>query len=145
MNTWISEIMFASPEYDESVDLRTRVLRVPLKMSFEIKDLAVEYKEWHLGCYSEAGKLLGCLILKPLTDKLVKMRQVAVEPEFQGMKIGQKLVQASEEFAKAQKCIKIELNARAPVIPFYQKLGYSLIGEPFYEVGIEHGKMIKEL
>lgn len=145
MNTWISEIMFASPEYDESVDLRTRVLRVPLKMSFEIKDLAVEYKEWHLGCYSEAGQLLGCLILKPLTDTLVKMRQVAVEPDYQGMKIGQKLVQASEAFAKAQNCSKIELNARAPVIPFYQKLGYSLIGEPFYEVGIEHGKMIKDL
>ena len=78
-------------------------------------------------------------------DGYYKMRQVAVGAEWQGRGVGRKLVEASEMLARFLHISKIELNARATAIPFYSKLSYTKIGEPFVEVGIEHLKMEKLL
>jgi len=37
------------------------------------------------------------------------------------------------------------LHARSPVVEFYQKSGYAIIGESFEEVGIQHFRMQKVL
>lgn len=40
---------------------------------------------------------------------------------------------------------RVVLHARENAIEFYTKLGYSVVGEWFQEVGIPHKKMIKSL
>ena len=37
------------------------------------------------------------------------------------------------------------LHARQVAVPFYERLGYSIVGEPFEEVSIPHFKMEKGL
>ncbi|MBD0374701.1 MAG: GNAT family N-acetyltransferase, partial [Flavisolibacter sp.] len=37
------------------------------------------------------------------------------------------------------------MHARNPVIEFYKKCGYTIVGEEFFEVGIAHHKMQKQL
>jgi predicted GNAT family N-acyltransferase len=37
------------------------------------------------------------------------------------------------------------LHARATAVPFYLRLGYTVVGEPFEEVGIPHRGMEKAL
>ncbi len=138
-------IEFATPEYDEAVKLRYNVLREPLGLDFMPEFLAVEYKDTHLACYDERYTLLGCLILSTTTSGYFKMRQVAVADEWQGRGVGRKLVEASETLARSLHIPKIELNARATAIPFYSKLYYTKVGEPFMEVGISHLKMEKLL
>lgn len=133
-----------SAEYAEELNLRNRILRVPLGMNLFEENLEKEKNDFHLGAFAE-GRLVGVLILTPLSDRVLKMRQVAVDSDFQGRGVGKGLVRFSEIFAVQKGFSKFELNARQPAVPFYKGLGYCPAGKEFFEVGIPHLKMEKEL
>lgn len=139
------EIPYGSPAYDESIKLRDAILRQPLKLHFFKKDLAAEYDSHHLVCYDDDFNLLACLVMKPLAEGKVKMRQVAVDPNYQNKKIGTRLVDFSEKFSLEKGFTEIVLNARVTAVPFYKRLGYKVYGDLFQEVGIDHNSMKKEL
>ena len=73
------------------------------------------------------------------------MRQVAVAENRQKQGIGQRLVAYSETWAQRNAFEKMTLHARETAVPFYLKLGYTTVGERFFEVGIPHFKMEKSL
>lgn len=141
----IRQIEFGTPEYDEAVRLRYDILRRPLGLEYTPEQLAAEYSEIHLAAFDAAGRLIAYLNLTPVAPDIVKMRQVAVESVLQGKGIGKLLVGASEQLAKHLGYKEISLHARDTAVPFYLKLGYERVGEPFEEVTIPHFKMRKNL
>ena len=145
MDLYFIEIQFATPEYDELVQLRTKILRKPLGLEFTIDQLSNEYNDFHFGIYNQELKLLGGMIFNNTGNNTLKMRQVAVDDVCQNKGIGKFMVKQSEEWAKEKGFKKIELNARDTAIPFYQSLGYEAEGEIFIEVSIHHLKMVKNL
>lgn len=140
-------VEFATPEYDELVRLRYDVLRAPLGLEFYAEDLAKEYADVHLAAYTEDFELLGGLLLRsdPARPQTAWMKQVAVRADAQGQGVGKRLVGAFEAHAKQLGFNEVQLNARDVAVPFYLKLDYALVGEPFEEVGIPHRKMRKDL
>lgn len=141
----IAQIEFATPEYDEAVRLRYEVLRRPLGLEFTPEQLAAEYSDIHLAAYDTSGQLIGYLCLTPLDESNVKMRQVAVHPDWQGKGVGRKLVEASETLARHSGFKTMLLHARDVAVPFYLRLDYHTVGEQFEEVTIPHFKMEKKL
>ncbi|MEO5929221.1 MAG: GNAT family N-acetyltransferase [Candidatus Kapaibacterium sp.] len=137
-------IAHRSPAYEETVALRDDILRRPLGLSFTPEQLGGEGADYHLACYLD-GALAGCLILTPIDDNALKMRQVAVAEEMQGKGVGRALVERSEEIGREKGFREIILNARETAVPFYDRLRYERIGERFEEVGIPHWKMRKSL
>lgn len=138
-------IEYASPEYDESVALRYEVLRKPLGLQFSAEQLSAEWSDMHLAAFDEQGKIVGILLLTPLNDHTVKMRQVAVLPSCQGKGVGQAMVDYAEELARSKGFSHISLHARETAVPFYLKLSYEIMGDRFEEVGIPHFKMEKKI
>ena len=137
---------FGSDLQIASITLRDLVLRQPLGLKFVQSDLDAEHDSIHIGYVDDQNVIHGILILKPVDDKIVKMRQVAVHPSLQGKGIGQQLVYSSEQIASEQLgAAKMILHARDVAVPFYLKLGYDIEGDEFYEVGIRHFKMVKAL
>ena len=136
---------FGSDEYKLLVGLRDFVLRKPLNLVFTKEQLDAEENEIHIGYWSEDDNPLGVLLLRPLENGVIKMRQVAVHPHQQGRGIGQLLVEYSENYAKNLGYSIMELNARLEAVPFYEKLNYIKKGEQFTEVNIPHFKMVKDL
>jgi predicted GNAT family N-acyltransferase len=136
---------YGTPEYDESVALRYDVLRKPLNLLFKSEDLASEFDSIHLGVYNAQLMLLGSLILKPLSEDELKMRQVAVASSWQNKGVGSRLVIEAEKLAINQGYRIISCHARKTAVPFYLRLHYEIVGEEFQEVGIPHFKMIKKL
>ncbi len=141
----ISEIEFGTPEYDESIRLRTDILRRPLGLTFDPAALALEYRDFHLGCYDDDWKLVGCLVLTPVSEQIIKMRQVAVAADAQRKGIGARLVHAAEEYARRKGWYTIMCHARQEAIPFYIRMGYAATGPEFTEVNIPHRRMEKLL
>ena len=135
---------FGSPEQLASIELRKRVLRWPLGLDFTPEQLAAEMNEFHLLAL-DGDQLIACLVLTPQSKDTIKMRQVAVEPDWQGKGVGKKLVEFSERIAREKGFSKMVLNARDTAVPFYLKLDYEIEGEPFEEVTIPHRRMVKEL
>ncbi len=141
----ISQIEFATPEYDEAVHLRYEVLRRPLGLEFTPEQLAAEYADIHLAAFDAAGRITGYLCLTPVAGgQELKMRQVAIDPAWQGKGVGTQLVAASEELARQLGFQKMILHARETAVPFYLRLGYTIVGDRFEEVTIPHFKMEKK-
>lgn len=139
------EFPFASIFYDESIALRNDILRVPLGLEFESKDLSLEFNQIHLGCFSYSLELLACLVMVPISDGNIKMRQVAVVEAMQGKGLGTYIVQQTEQYCKENGYQKIILNARETSVSFYLRMDYKKIGNKFTEVNIPHYKMYKNL
>ncbi len=138
------EVPYGSALYQKSVELRDVILRKPLGLQFSKKDLAKEVTDHHLVCI-EGEEVIGVILLRPVTDNHFKMRQVAVAESFQYKGIGTKLVDFCETFCNENGVKKISMHARNKAIPFYERLDYYTVGDLFYEVGIPHFKMEKEL
>jgi len=132
------------PEYWLSLILRYKILRHPLGLTYSMEDLKKESNDFHLGLFS-GSKLLACQILTPVSDKKIKLRQVAVDDTVQGMGYGSQLQKHCEEFAKKKGFEIMFCHARKVAVPFYEKAGFVVSGEEFQEVGIPHYYMEKNL
>ena len=127
-----------------TVDLRDRILRKPLGLTYTAEQLEAESDSIHVACYFQ-DEVVGCLILEPDGMRNLKMRQVAVSDRHQGLGIGRALVDFSEEYASDNGYDKISMHAREAAVGFYLKLGYEVEGEPFEEVTIPHRSMFKKI
>ena len=138
------EYAFGSAEYRAALQLREAVLRQPLGLTLQPADFTGEEDSFHLGGFVD-GRLVGTLILRPLDRPTLKMRQVAVAPEWQGRGVGTALVVYAEQFAIARGYAVLVAHARGTALNFYRKLGYQEEGEPFLEIGIPHINIRKTL
>jgi len=76
------------------------------------------------------GELVGCYSLIPLNKDTYELGKMAVDPEFQGLKIGQQLLSHAINFAKSNNWKKIILYSNtilAPAIYLYKKYGFKEI------------------
>lgn len=146
MNFLFCRVNYGTAEYEQTVWLRNEILRKPLNLHFSPEQLTAEKDQIHIACFSSiTGQILACLILVPDNSTSVKMRQVAVAADFQQQGLGKKLVNFAENWAIEAGFTLMHCNARDTAVPFYHKLGYTTVGEPFTEVGIKHYYMEKVL
>ena len=71
--------------------------------------------------------------------------RIAVLEDYRGLNFGTMIMNRLEEIALKKGIWKLYLNSQVQAVPFYLKLGYEPVGKNFFEAGIEHVKMIKEL
>ena len=143
MSYQLKWVPHGSDEYGRAVQLRREVLRLPLGLDFTEEELAAEWDQHHLVALL-TGDVVACLALTQL-EAALKMRQVAVATDWQGLGFGRELIVESERFARDRGVEQMVLHARAHVVAFYEKLGYQVQGEEFVEVGIPHWFMHKSL
>jgi Predicted acyltransferase len=74
-----------------------------------------------------------------------KAERVAVLRPYRGEGLGRRLMECVESEARGQGCSRIRLNAQTHVEDFYAKLGYETVSGLFYEAGIPHVEMTKDL
>lgn len=137
-------ITTAHPLYQQVIELRQRVLRAPLGLDIRNDDLQAE-TEQIIFIYEEDNIVKGCVLLQQYDADTFKMRQMAVEASEQGKGIGTELINAADVYAVNFGKSRIMLHARETAIPFYQKSGYEVTGEPLTEVGLPHRIMEKLL
>ncbi len=136
------EVRWNTPEYQEMLSLRNRILRKPLGLDLYEEDLSHEYACRHLAAY-RGGKLVGTLLLELLDSSTVRMKQVAVDELQRGRGIGAGLVRYAEDLCRRDGIRTILVHARRTAEGFYRKIGYQCTSGEFTEVGIPHVKMAK--
>jgi len=147
---WICSVVHPQQEkpMKEIINLRHKILREPLGLSFTDDELLLESRNSYFLAISdiESEDLIGTLLLQIVDDPAqLKMRQVAIRSDLQRMGYGRQLVLFSEDFAKSKNIKRLVLHARKSALPFYVSLGYSFKDECFIEVGIEHYYMWKDI
>jgi predicted GNAT family N-acyltransferase len=95
----------------------------------------------HLVAYA-AGRPVGCARLRSVGDA-AKVERVAVLPDARRHGLGRALMEAAEQAARERGHTRFVLHAQVAVIPFYERLGWRVLGPEFEEAGIPHRKMEK--
>lgn len=145
MNTFNFRIIATgTPAYEAMVALRMAVLLDPIGIPRSYINAEKEAADTLIGAY-EKEHLLGCCILTQVDRDIVQLRQMAVQASQQQKGLGRSLLAYAETIAKAQGYRLLKLHARDNVIPFYQRCGYTAVGDPFFEVGLGHQEMQKSL
>lgn len=137
-------ISVATPAYEEMIALRMQVLLQPIGIPRTYIEPEKEAKDLLLGAY-KGDSLVGCCILTERSETTVQLRQMAVEPSLQKTGIGAALLRFAESTAIGKGYRQIMMHARDNVLSFYKKSGYQICSGVFYEVGIAHHRMIKDL
>lgn len=82
----------------------------------------------------------------PYKDGAAKMQRVAVRSLYRGQGLGRVLMNGLEEAARRAGHSRCLLDSQCHAEGFYRSLGYrTLPGEPFYDAGILHVRMEKDL
>lgn len=71
--------------------------------------------------------------------------RVAVLPQYRGLHLGNELLRCLEEKARELGIPKIALSAQCRVRPFYEKYGYTAMGEAYMDEHCPHIHMEKQL
>jgi predicted GNAT family N-acyltransferase len=144
MQITTKEYSIHSADYQQELDLRNRILRIPLGLQLSEKDTEKDASYIHFGAF-QGDRLIASMALAPVNSEIIRMKQVAVETQCQDTGIGTMLVKEAEKLVASQKYSRMELHAREVAVPFYTKNGYMIQGSLFYEVGIPHYFMFKNL
>ena len=135
-------VPFGSPLYNQSITLRTSILRKPLNLAYTPFQLEEEKDQIHIVA-EENGEVLGVVLLQKLNNNTAKMRQFAVKDKYQNQGIGTELVAFFEDYAVEHGFTNIELHAREKSVRFFKQSEYERVGEVFKEVTLNHYKMVK--
>ena len=144
VNMDVRLIEYDSAEYEAMIGLRVTALLEPIGVPASYIDSEREKDDFFIGAF-EGSEIIGCCILTRKDNHTLQLRQMAVIPHLRGRKIGVEIIRFAESVAKQNHYNILMMHARDPVIGFYEKCGYSIVGDQFFEVGMGHHKMQKEL
>lgn len=132
-------------EWDAYYDLRYRILREPLGKERGSERNEGDETGLHFAL-SENDVLIAVARLDRVNETVCQARFVAVESHLQGKGYGRKIMTALENEALKLGYHKLILHARDYALPFYEKLGYTLVG-PSYKLFdvLQHFEMFKDL
>jgi GNAT superfamily N-acetyltransferase len=133
-----------SKEYRQMIKLRDDILRKPLGLGFDSRELEEEKDNMLIGAF-EDDEMLGCCMLVEEKSDTLRLRQMAVLNDLQGKGIGRALMNFAENIARDRGYKIMSMHARKNAIGFYEKMGYKVAGAEFTEITIPHYVMEKRL
>jgi GNAT superfamily N-acetyltransferase len=133
-----------SEMYEQMIELRVRQLLNPIGVPASYIDPEKEKQDIFIAAFKDEI-MVGCCILTRKDDERIQLRQMAVRSDLRGKGIGAAIVAFAEQEAKKLQYKILMMHARDPVLGFYRKCGYRVVGKQFFEVGMGHHMMEKNL
>ena len=99
----------------------------------------------HVIGYDNDNHPIATARIRLLNETTGKVERVAILKDYRGRGLGLKLLNFVEQTANENQLTFLTMNAQHYAIPFYEKLGYNVLGEPFDEENIKHIVMEKHL
>jgi N-acetylglutamate synthase-like GNAT family acetyltransferase len=131
-------------DYEQMKALRLEVLLNPIGVPSTYINPEKEKNDFLVAAFDN-DNMIGCCLLTPLDEETLQLRQMAVDTKMQGTGVGAAIIEFAEEVAREKGAGLLMMHARDVVIPFYEKCGYTIAGEQFYEVGIPHHRLEKRI
>ncbi len=125
--------------------IRTRVFVVEQNISADLETDEFENISTHYLVTVE-GKAIATARSRLLDNQTAKIERVAVLKEARGKGIGYQLMRYILNYIQLNPRINtIKLGSQNPAIPFYEKLGFTVVGNEYFEAGIPHHLMVKSV
>lgn len=125
----------------DAYNIRNKVFVEEQKVPYELEIDEFEPHSDHFVLYSE-GTPIGAGRFRVLDGK-GKIERICVLSLNRGSGAGKIIMGAIEDHAKESGIVILKLNAQTYAIPFYEKLGYTVVSDEFLDAGIPHKTMEK--
>ena len=126
--------------------LRSEIFVVEQECAYQDLDYLDQQSTHVLG--TEDGKLIAYTRVVPpglSYDDYVAIGRVVVDRKHRGHNLGYEIMEVSNKLAIQTYKRSIKISAQVYAIPFYEKLGYSVVGEEYLEDDIPHTAMILKI
>src|SRR5258706_16258284 len=87
------------------------------------------------------SEIVGTARIVDIGDNTGKIGRVAILKESRNIGLGRALM-LHVVVLGFEKYESLILDAQLPVIPFYERLGFAVVGDVFLDAGIEHKRMV---
>ena len=131
-------------EYQDALSIRQVVFIDEQQVPAELEIDEHEETATHFVVYDTTKLPVGAGRLRLKGDK-AKVERICVLNTRRGEHIGEALMAKLEDVARAQAIKELLLNAQTHAEGFYEKLGYRVTSDLFYEAGIPHVEMQKTI
>ena len=140
----IEEINYYSEEYLKLLNFRFLNLRKPLNLEWSKEDLLNENQQNHFALKKQS-KIIGSFCLKKIDCSTIRLRQMAIEKQYQKQGYGSSILKFTEKFAIKNNYKKIIIIARLSAIDFYKKKFFKTSGNIFTDVTVSSINMYKKI
>ena len=126
--------------------LRSKIFVVEQECAYQDLDYLDQQSTHVLGTVD--GKLIAYTRVVPpglSYDDYVAIGRVVVDREHRRQNLGYEIMEVSNKLAIQTYERSIKISAQVYAIPFYEKLGYSVVGEEYLEDDIPHTAMILKI
>lgn len=131
--------------YQAALAVRKRVFVEEQLVPVELEIDAYEATATHFVVHDEQGQIAGAGRCR-MINLTCKAERICVLQTYRGRHVGRMLMEAIEQYARAQSSTCVTLHAQTQVIPFYESLQYETTSpDVFYDAGIPHVTMKKGL
>ncbi len=93
----------------------------------------------------DGERVIGTARVLFLANGQAKIERMAILKPFRGRGIGKKIISFLNEELKNRQVEEVVLHAQYSVVAFYKSCGFKASGPTFWEAGIRHLKMQKQL
>ena len=139
-------------ENPDAMDIRNKVFVEEQGFKNEFDD--IDPRAWHLVLYigdipAATGRLFDrenddCLKDKASGNRMI-LGRIAVIQEYRGKSLGGEVMAELEQTAKENGAELVEVSAQERVRSFYEKLGYTAVGDAYYDEFCPHIRMVKRI
>lgn len=131
---------------EDGKNLREEVFVKEQGFSPEIELDDIDNIAYHLVIYkNEIPVAAGRIFASDENKTVYTIGRVAVKKEYRRQSIGREILSSLEEYAKELGASKIQLHSQCLSQSFYEKCGYTAVGDIFYEELCPHIHMEKSL
>lgn len=124
-------------DYQDLRSVREPVFVVEQKVPIELEWDALDPVSQHVIARDTENRPIGTGRLTPQG----KIGRLAVVKEWRGRGVGEAMLVALIDMARAQRWPEVELYAQVDAIGFYEKYGFVAYGDEFLDAGIRHRAM----
>jgi cysteine-S-conjugate beta-lyase len=131
------KISFNSPEYLQSLSIRRAVFVEEQKVpeGLEVDEFESQCM-YFLLIHEKVPAATGRLRIK---NSLIKFERIATLQKYRGLGLGKDLVNEMMNYAKTNHPeLTPYMHSQLDAVSFYERLGWSVMGEVFHEAGIPH-------
>ena len=93
----------------------------------------------------DGERVIGSARVQFLADNQAKLERMAILKRYRRKGIGREMLLFLDTVWKDKQIQQVIIHAQFEVVPFYKSCGFDELGLPFWEAGIKHIKMRKQL
>ena len=134
-----THVATSEKEIQDALSIRKAVFVEEQQISQELEFDGLDDECIHFVGYSNSDPISAGR-LRILNDT-GKVQRICVLKDFRGLDAGKQVMEKIHQTATDHNLSQLVLNAQETAIPFYEKLGYTISSDYFYEAGIRHAEM----